>query len=82
MKCSECGMVGECWFTFFIYLIVIIDEILGVVVVGRVLECAKSGVSVSVIVFDAACWRTAHTFASNFCAQSNVLICLIFGLDK
>ncbi len=82
MKCSECGVVGECWFTFFIYLIVIIDEILGVVAVGRVLECAKSGVSVSVIVFAAACWRTAHTFASNFCTCGDALIYFTRGINK
>ena len=82
MECSECGVVWECWVTFFIYLLIVIDEILGVVVVGRVLECAKCGVSVSVIVFAAACWRTAHTFASNFCTCGDALICLIFGLDK
>ena len=65
-------MVGECWVTFFIYLVVIIDEIFGVVAVGGVFECAKSGVAVSVILFAAACWRTADTFASNFRASGNV----------
>ena len=54
MECGECGVVGERGITFFIYLVVIIDEIFGVVAVG-VLECAKSGmVVVSVIVFAAA----------------------------
>ncbi len=50
-------MVGECRFTFFVYLVVILDEIFGVVAgafVG-VLKCAKSSVRISVIVFATAC---------------------------
>ena len=57
VECGECGVVGECRFTFFIYLVVILDEIFRVVAgafVG-VLKCAKSGVRISVIVFATAC---------------------------
>ncbi len=54
VECGECGVVGERGITFFIYLVVIIDEILGVVAVGGVSECAKSGMVVSVVVFTAA----------------------------
>jgi hypothetical protein len=54
---GECGMVGECRVTFLMYLVVILDEIFGVVAgaFGGVSECAKSGVRVSVIVFATAC---------------------------
>jgi hypothetical protein len=31
MECGECGVVGERGITFFIYLVVIIDEIFAVV---------------------------------------------------
>ena len=85
MECGECGVVGECWVTFFIYLVVIIDEIFGVVAVGRVSECAKSGMAVSVIVFAAACWRTADTFTSNIRTRGDVLfagVAVAGRLDK
>ena len=72
MECGECGVVGECGITFFIYLVVIIDEIFRVVAVG-VFECAKSGMVVSVIVFAAACWRTADTFTGNIRTRGDVL---------
>ena len=66
-------MVGERGITFFIYLVVIIDEIFGVVAVGVVSECAISGMAVSVIVFAAACWRTADTFTGNIRTRGDVL---------
>ena len=82
VECSECGVVWECWVTFFIYLLIVIDEILGVVAVGGGSECAKSGGRVSVVVFTAACRRTADTFTTDMRARGDALICLIFGLDK
>ena len=73
MECGECGVIGECWVTFFIYLVVIIDEIFGVVAAVGVLECAKSDVAISIIVFAAACWRTTDTFTSNIRTRGDVL---------
>ena len=78
-------MVGECWVTFFIYLVVIIDEIFGVVAVGVVSECAKSGMAVSVIVFAAACWRTADTLTSDTRTLGDILsagVAVAGRLDK
>ena len=82
VDCGECGVVGERGVTFFVYLLVVVDEILGVVAVGGVLECAKSGAAVSVVVFTTACRRTADTFATDMRACSDILICLTRGLDK
>ena len=82
VECRECGVVWECWVTFFIYLLVIVDEILGVVAIGGVLECSKSGMAVSVVVFAAACCRTADTFTTDMRTCGDALICLTRGLDK
>ena len=72
MECGECGVVGECWVTFFIYLLVVVDEIFGVVAVGGVSEYAKSSMCISVVVFATACGRTADTFAIDIRTSSNV----------
>ena len=82
MKRSERDVVAECGITFFIYLSEVVDEILSVVAVGSVLERAKSGVRISIVVFTAACWRTADTFATNIRACGDILSCLTRGLDK
>ena len=82
MNCGERGVVAERGVTFFIYLSEIVDEILGIVAVGSVLERAKSGVCISIVVFTAACWRTADTFATNMRACGDMLSCLTRGLDK
>ena len=82
VKCGECGVVWERGVTFFIYLIVIIDEIFGVVAVGCVSECAKSGVYISVIVFAAAYRRTTNAFASDFRTCSDILFAILGCLDK
>ena len=84
VKCSECGVVWECGVTFFIYLIVIIDEIFGVVALGGgVSECTKSGVvCISVIVFAAAYRRTTNAFASDFRTCSDILFAIAGCLDK
>lgn len=82
VKCSECGVVGERCVTFFIYLIVIIDKIFGVIATGCVLECTKSGVCISVIVFAAAYRRTTNAFASDFRACGDVLFAILGCLDK
>ena len=74
MECGECSVVGERGITFFIYLVVIIDDIFGVVAVGVVSECAKSGMAVSVIVFAAACRRTADTFAIDTRTFGDILL--------
>lgn len=81
-ECSECGVVGERGLTFFIYLLIIVDEILGVVAVGGVLECAKSGVCICVVVFTAACWRTTNAFTADMCARGDALIFMVAGLNK
>ena len=78
VECSECGVVGECWVTFFIYLLVVIDEILGVVAVIGGSEYAKSGGRVSVVVFTAACCRTADTLTTDMRTLGDILID-IFG---
>ena len=75
-------MIGECGFTFFIYLLEIADEIFGVVAVGGVSKCAKSGVRICVIVFAAACWRTTDTFASDIRTGGDALGGFFGGLDK
>ena len=83
VKCCECGVVGERGVTFFIYLIVIVDEIFGVVALADgVSECAKSGMRISVIVFAAACRRTTNAFASDFRTSGNGLIGFFGGLGK
>ena len=69
MKCSDCGVVGEGCDVLFVYLFEVADEIFEV---GAVLECAKSVVSVSVIVFTAACRRTTDAFWRRKCTSSNV----------
>ena len=76
MKCSECGVVGKGCDVLFVYLVEIASEIfevdVGAWIGGGVLKCAKSGVSVSVIVFAAACWRTKDTFLCGECTRCNV----------
>jgi len=78
VKCSECGVVGESCDVLFVYLVEVASEIfevgagVGVGWIGRVLKCAKPGVSVSVIVFAAACRRTKDTFLCRGCTCSNV----------
>ena len=78
MEGGECGVVWECGVTFFIYLGEVLDELLGVVGGGWVLEYTKSGVCISIVVFTAACRRTANTFAINAGAFSDILLCLFF----
>ena len=76
MKCSECGVVGKGCDVLFVYLVEIASEIfevdVGAWIGGGVLKCAKSDVSVSVIVFAAACWRTKDTFLCGECTRCNV----------
>ena len=81
-ECSECGVVGKRGLTFFVYLLVVVDEILGVVAVGGVSECAKSGGCICVVVFTAACWRTKDAFVTNTRTRGDALIFLVVGLDK
>ena len=81
-ECSECGVVGERGLTFFVYLLVVVDEILGVVAIGGVLECAKSGGCICVVVFTAACWRTKDAFVTNTRTRGDALIFLVVGLNK
>ena len=71
-------MVGERGVTFFVYLLVVVDEILGIVAVAGVSEYAKSGGRISVVVFTAACRRTANTFAIDMRTLGDILID-IFG---
>ena len=89
MKCCECYVVGEGCHVLFIYLFEVADEIFEVgagagvgVGVGDVLKCAKSVVSVSVIVFTAACRRTTDTFWRYSCTSSNVFRSASWWFDK
>ena len=78
VKCSECGVVGESCDVLFVYLVEVAGKIfevgagVGVGWIGCVLKCAKSGVSVSVVVFAAACRRTKDTLLCWDCTSSNV----------
>jgi hypothetical protein len=79
MEGGDCGVVWECGVTFFIYLFEVFDEMLGVVGGGGgIFEYAKSVVRINIVVFTAACRRTANTFAINAGAFSDILLCLIF----
>ena len=71
-------MVGERGVTFFVYLLVVVDEILGIVAVAGVSEYAKSSGRISVVVFTAACRRTANTFAIDTRTLGDILLD-IFG---
>ena len=82
VECGECGVVGECWVTFFIYLLVVVDEIFGVVAVIGGSEYAKSGGRVSVVVFTAACCRTADTFATDMRTFGDISTGIAGGLDE
>ena len=82
VECGECGVVGECWVTFFIYLLVVVDEIFGVVAVIGGSEYAKSGGRVSVVVFAAACCRTADTLTTDMRTLGDILLDIFGGLDE
>ncbi len=88
MKCSECYVVGEGCDVLFVYLFEVADEIfevgagVGVGWVGGVLECAKSGVSVCVVVLATACRRTTDAFWRRKCTSSNVFRGVSWWFDK
>ena len=78
MEGGECGVVWECGVTFFIYLFEVFDEMMGAVGGGGgIFEYAKSVVRIHIVVFTAACRRTANTFAIDTRTCSDVLIYLI-----
>ena len=79
MKCCDCAVVVECAITFH-KLLVIVDEIFGVVASG-VFKYTKSFVLVGVMFFSASGGRSANSFVGRVCAEGDIFGDVLRGLD-
>jgi hypothetical protein len=94
MNCGECGVIGECSETVYMYLVEVVDKVLGVVAHGVLVsvlvsegnreaaKCAKSVVRVRIIVLTAACGRTTNGGFGYFRTSCDVFGGLLGGLDE